>query len=197
MIDAIYNRRSIRKFLNTPIADEDIMEIIQSGIKAPSSKNRQPWKYVVIQGNSKAEMIDVFRQGIKREENQEALLPKSRQHLAAAKYTTDIIEAAPVVIFIVNTLGSGLSEDMTPEEHIYEICIIQSISASIENMLLTATEKGIGSLWICDIYFAYAELCQWLNDDGQLLAAIAFGYPNESPKERPRRKLEDVVEWRK
>lgn len=197
MIDAIYNRRSIRKFLNTPIADEDIMEIIQSGIKAPSSKNRQPWKYVVIQGNSKAEMIDVFRQGIKREENQEALLPKSRQHLAAAKYTTDIIEAAPVVIFIVNTLGSGLSEDMTPEEHIYEICNIQSISASIENMLLTATEKGIGSLWICDIYFAYAELCQWLNDDGQLLAAIAFGYPNESPKERPRRKLEDVVEWRK
>lgn len=63
-------------------------------------------------------------------------------------------------------------------------------------MLLTATEKGIGSLWICDIYFAYAELCQWLGDDGQLIAALAFGYPDEHPKARPRKKLEDVVEWR-
>lgn len=197
MIDAIYDRRSIRKFLNKPISDDDIMEIIQSGIKAPSSKNRQPWKYVVIQGDSKEEMLKAFRQGIEREEKQEALLPKSRQHLAAAKYTTDIMEKAPVVVFVVNTLGSGLSENMTPEEHIYEICNVQSISASIQNMLLTATEKGIGSLWICDIYFAYAELCHWLNDGGQLLAAIAFGYPDESPKERPRRKLEDVVEWRK
>ena len=89
MIDAIYDRRSIRKFLNKPISDDDIMEIIQSGIKAPSSKNRQPWKYVVIQGDSKEEMLKAFRQGIEREEKQEALLPKSRQHLAAAKHTTD------------------------------------------------------------------------------------------------------------
>ncbi|MCR2048618.1 nitroreductase family protein [Acetatifactor muris] len=71
-----------------------------------------------------------------------------------------------------------------------------AISASIQNMLLAATEKGIGSLWICDIYFAYSELCEWLNSDGQLIAAIAFGYPNEFPKERPRKKLEDIVEWR-
>lgn len=78
-----------------------------------------------------------------------------------------------------------------------QACNIQSISASIQNMLLAATEKGIGSLWICDIYFAYAELCEWLNEDGQLIAAVAFGYPNEFPKERPRKKMEDVVEWRR
>ena len=63
-------------------------------------------------------------------------------------------------------------------------------------MLLTATERGIGSLWICDIYFAYEELCQWLGDEGQLLAAIAFGYPDEQPNARPRKALDEVVEWR-
>ena len=68
MIDAIYDRRSIRKFLNKPISDDDIMEIIQSGIKAPSSKNRQPWKYVVIQGDSKEEMLKAFRQGIEMDQ---------------------------------------------------------------------------------------------------------------------------------
>ena len=44
MISAIYDRRSIRKFLDKPISQEDIMDIIQSGAKAPSSKNRQPWR---------------------------------------------------------------------------------------------------------------------------------------------------------
>ena len=89
MISAIYDRRSTRKFINKPISHKDITDIIQSGIKAPSSKNRQPWKYIVIQGNAKEEMLKVFRQGIEREENDNALLPESRQHIAAAKYTVD------------------------------------------------------------------------------------------------------------
>lgn len=196
MIDAIYNRRSIRKYKTDPIPQEDILAILESGLKAPSSKNRQPWKYVVIQGESKKEMLDVFRRGIEREEHMTALLPESKMHIKAAKYTVDIMENTPVIVFVVNTQGSGLSEQMTPEEHIYEICNVQSISASIQNMLLTATERGIGSLWICDIYFAYEELCQWLGDEGQLLAAIAFGYPDEQPNARPRKALDEVVEWR-
>lgn len=68
------------------------MDIIQSGAKAPSSKSRQPWKYIVIQGNAKAEMLNVFRKGIDWEENESALLPQSKQHIAAAKYTVDIME---------------------------------------------------------------------------------------------------------
>lgn len=196
MIPAIYDRRSIRKFTDRPISQEDITDIIQSGIKAPSSKNRQPWKYIVVQGNAKEEMLKVFRQGIEREEKDNALLPLSKQHIAAAKYTVDIMAEAPIIVFVVNSLGKSILTELTPEEHVYEICNIQSISASIQNMLLAATEKGIGSLWICDIYFAYSELCKWLDSDGQLIAAIAFGYPNEFPKERPRKKLEDIVEWR-
>ncbi len=196
MISAIYNRRSIRKFIDKPISKKDIIDIIQSGIKAPSSKNRQPWKYIVIQGNTKEEMLKVFRQGIEREENDSALLPDSKQHLTAAKYTADIMAEAPTIIFVVNSLGKSILSELTPEERVFEICNIQSIGASIQNMLLAATEKGIGSLWICDIYFAYLELCKWLNSDGQLIAAIAFGYPNEFPKERPRKKLDDIVEWK-
>lgn len=196
MISAIYDRRSIRKFLNKPISKEDIIDIIHSGIEAPSSKNRQRWKYIVVQGNAKDEMLKVFRQGIAREENDNALLPQSKQHIAAAKYTVDIMAEAPIIIFVVNSLGKDIMTELTPEEHIYEICNIQSISASIQNMLLAATEKGIGSLWICDIYFAYFELCKWLNTEGQLIAAIAFGYPNEFPKARPRKKIDDIVEWR-
>lgn len=196
MIPAIYDRRSIRKFSDTPVSKEDITEIIESGIKAPSSKNRQPWKFIVVQGKEKEQMLEVFRQGIAREESGNALLPQSRQHIAAAKYTVDIMESAPVTVFVVNSLGKSFLADLTPEERVYDICNIQSISAAIQNMLLAATEKGIGSLWICDIYFAYAELCEWLKSEGELVAAVAFGYPNEFPQARPRKEFEDVVEWR-
>lgn len=196
MISAIYERRSIRKFIEKPISKEDLTEIIDSGIKAPSSKNRQPWNFIVAQGAEKEEMLKFFRMGIAREETGDALLPQSRQHIPAAKYTVDIMEKAPVIVFVVNSLGQGIASEMTPEEHIYEICNVQSVSAAIQNMLLTATEKGIGSLWICDIYFAYAELSEWLHCEGQLLAAVAFGYADECPRERPRKAFEDVVIWR-
>lgn len=196
MIQAINARRSIRKFQNKPISEQDIIDILQSGIKAPSSKNRQPWKYIVVQDKAKKEMLKVFREGISREETKDALLPQSKKYISGAKYTVEILEQAPAVIFAVNPLGKGVLTDLTPEERIYEVCNIQSISASIQNILLEATQKGLGSLWICDIYFAYAELCEWLNVEGELLAAVALGYPDESPKERPRKKIEDIVEWR-
>lgn len=180
MISEIYGRRSIRKYQNKMIPEQDILDIIESGIKAPSSKNRQPWKYIIVQGKEKEAMLNAFREGIIREETANALLPQSKKYIAGAKYTVKILEQTPVVIFAVNPLGKGVLTELTPEERIYEICNIQSISASIQNMLLAATEKGIGSLWICDIYFAYSELCEWLNTDGELLAAVAFGYPEES-----------------
>lgn len=196
MIAEIFDRRSIRKFSDMPISRADIEEIIESGMKAPSSKNRQPWKFIVIQGEAKKEMLKAFRKGIEREEKESPLLPNSRQHIAGARHTVEIMEEAPVILFVVNILGKGIFEKRNPEEIIYEICNIQSLSASIQNMLLAAAEKGIGSLWICDIFFAYLELSRWLNEEGELMAAVAFGYPDESPGERPRKSMEETVEWR-
>ncbi len=195
MIPAIYNRRSIRKFLSAPIPEEDIVDIIKSGMKAPSAKNRQPWKYIVARGKAKEECLRAFRKGIAREERA-PLLPGSGMYLNSAKRTVDAMSGAPVIVFVVNSLGGSIMEPLTVEERIFEICNIQSIGASVQNMLLAAEEKGISSLWICDIYFAYPELCEWLGCDGQLVAAVAFGYPDEFPAERPRKQIEDVVRWK-
>ena len=50
---AIDNRRSIRKFQDTPLPMACVLEILQCALKAPSSKNRQPWKFVVVEGRAK------------------------------------------------------------------------------------------------------------------------------------------------
>lgn len=195
MIQAIRDRRSIRTFLDAPIERQDIEDILQNAICAPSSKNRQPWKFVVVQEAAKAEMLKAFRTGIVREESGDALLPQSQKYIEGAKHTVQIMEQAPVVILALNPLGKGVLENLTPEERIYETCNMQSLSAAIQNMLLAATEKGLGSLWICDIFFAYKELCAWLGDQGELIAAVAIGYTTETPSARPRKPLAEVVEW--
>ena len=40
------------------------------------------------------------------------------------------------------------------------------------------------------------ELMDWLDSPGELLCALALGYPGESPAPRPRRELSQLVEWR-
>ncbi len=82
------------------------------------------------------------------------------------------------------------------EDRIAEICNTQSIGAAIENMILTATDLGLGSLWICDTFFAQKELDEWLGAEGELFAALAVGYAAEAPQARPRKEMRDVVEWR-
>jgi nitroreductase len=50
---AITSRRSLRAFLPTPVAREDIEQILQVAGRAPSGTNTQPWKVYVLQGESK------------------------------------------------------------------------------------------------------------------------------------------------
>jgi nitroreductase len=51
-LNAIKNRRSIRKFKSEQISDGDIQKILEAGIYAPSAGNRQKWHFTVIQNKS-------------------------------------------------------------------------------------------------------------------------------------------------
>lgn len=195
MITAVNNRRSIRRYKNQNVPRQMIEEIIEAGILAPSSKNRQPWKFIVTSGAAKKEALAVMERGLHREK-ETPLLPGCTQYIGGAENTLRIMEQAPIVIFIVNTLGLAIHSVLTPEERIYEMCNAQSIGAAIENMCLAAEEQGLGSLWICDTCFAYEELNHWLGSEGELFAALALGYADEQPAARPRKGIEEVTEWR-
>ena len=67
MIREIENRRSIRKYKPDEIERKLIEEIIYSASLAPSAKNRQPWKFIVYQGEEKDKLVDVMRHGINSE----------------------------------------------------------------------------------------------------------------------------------
>lgn len=50
--ETILKRRSIRKFKDTKIKDEDILKLLEAAMAAPSAKNLQPWEFYVITNNS-------------------------------------------------------------------------------------------------------------------------------------------------
>ncbi len=195
MIHAVTARRSIRKYRSDDVPHPYIEEILRAGTLAPSSKNRQPWKFTVVQGEAKQEMLSAMERGLNRE-RKNPLLPGSVKLIKGAEYTLSIMKQAPVIIFVTNRNGTDIRKNLSTEKRIYEICNAQSIGAAIENMTLTATELGLGSLWICDIYFAYEELTEWLGTESALYAALAVGYADESPAPRPRKDISSITEWR-
>ncbi|MDU7339064.1 MAG: nitroreductase family protein [Clostridium sp.] len=194
---SIENRRSIRKFKEDGITMELLEQVLFAGIKAPSSKNKQPWRFVVLGGKAKKEMLHSFEAGLVREqEGNAALLEKNRNALPDAWNTLNILKQAPIVILVLNAESGNPFVPISKEERVAEIANTQSIGAAIENMLLAAQELGLGSLWVCNTFFAYTELSQWIGSSVQLAAALALGYADEEPMPRPRKKLADVVTYR-
>ena len=47
-MNAIYKRRSIRKYTDEPVTDETIRSFVKAGMNAPSAGNEQPWHFVII-----------------------------------------------------------------------------------------------------------------------------------------------------
>lgn len=195
-IDAIYNRRSIRKFLKKDVSIDIIQQLIDSGRVAPSAKNRQPWKYIVFGNEHKQELLQNMETGIFREENNQSFLPNSTSGISDAKNTLRIMKEAPIIIMVINTNGKSPFCEINADDRITEICDTLSIGASIENILLKATELELGTLWIANTCFAYSELTNYLNIINQLVGAIAVGYPDEQPLPRPRKAIEDIIEYR-
>ena len=65
IMEAITARRSIRRFSDRPVTEETVNAVLAAAILAPSGKNRQPWRFVVVAGEEKrAQMIRVMREGI-------------------------------------------------------------------------------------------------------------------------------------
>ena len=195
MLSEIVNRRSIRAYLPQPVSRKDIETVLQAGALAPSSKNRQPWRFTVALAKKKAEALAAMAQGLE-EERRRPLLPESARHLGGAVQTLAIMKQAPVVIFVTNPLGQDPRQTLNTDERVTELCNAQSLGACLENMALQATALGLGSLWICNTYFAYDALREWIGGPGARAAAMALGYAAGNPPPRPRKPLEELAEWR-
>lgn len=187
----IENRRSIRKYKNQKVEKEKIEAILLAGLQAPSPKNRQPWRFVIISDeNKKKELAASMRDHISLQIKEKAY----RQDIYASLETIDIIEQAPVLILVCYEHGMVQQHDDGVNWQIaardLEAVELQAIGAAVENMLLKAEELGIGSLWCGDILYAYEIVSQF--STRPVVSAVCLGYKNEMPINREKKKISEM-----
>ena len=187
-LEAIAERRSIRKFKDRPIPKDVLRQILHAATLAPSGKNRQPWRFHVVQGEARPEMVRVMRAGMAR-------FAERGEGTGSAEWTVQVMEQAPVTVFVYNPFAEYKRRLKNVGDIMLSIVDVQSVGAAIQNMLLAALELGLGSLWICDVFYAYDELCEWLGETHQMIAAVSLGYADESPDPRPRQPVDEVTCW--
>jgi len=187
-LDAIAERRSIRKFQECPLPNEVLRQILHAATLAPSGKNRQPWRFYVVRDEARAEMVRIMRAAIAR-------FAERGEDTGSAKWTVEIMAQAPVTVFVFNPFVEYEQSLQSVEDVLFNVVDVQSVGAAIQNMLLAAWDLGVGSLWICDVFYAYEELCEWLGETHQMIAAVSLGYADESPDPRPRQSLDQVTRW--
>ncbi len=183
-LEAIAARRSIRRFTDESVSRKLVGKVLRAATLAPSGKNRQPWRFIVVdRPEDRAEMVRRMRVGIEaaRQEG---------ENLGSSEKTALIMEQAPVTVFVFNARLTDETEDSP-----MAVVDLQSVGAAVQNMCLAATALGLGSLWICDVFYAYEELREWLGRRDQMVCAVSLGWPDEDPGPRPRMRWEEVTTW--
>ena len=156
ILDLIKKRRSIRKFKNIPILNKDIIDLIESGIYAPSGSNTQCYRFIII-------------------ENKEDI-----KFLAKSKLWT--IANAPLVIMVVaNLLGCPYLYGKRSSE--FDKLPYQDCAMAMQNICLVAESKKLGS---CVIHLSKnisnaIEIQKHfkLEPYHELMGLVLIGYPDE------------------
>ncbi|TYB32097.1 MAG: nitroreductase [Candidatus Mcinerneyibacterium aminivorans] len=189
IIDVIKKRRSIRKFQSKNVKNEIIKELLKTATKAPSAKNDQPWRFVILKNERKDKIADFMIENANE-------LEKEGCGTGSIKPSAKTIKQAPVLIVVYNTNHKLYKDVEKKYRDIWRSVDIQSIGAVIQTLLLASVDKGIGTLWICDIFIAEEKINSYLkNKEDELVAAISLGYPAEEPPPVKRKHLDEVTEW--
>jgi nitroreductase len=193
ILTAISERRSIRKFTSSEISCEVIEKIIDSGVKAPSSKNSQPWRFYVIEGETKAELSKLLKRRYEALQKTTFLFKPIGQWTKSVSNSLRVMDQAPVTIFTFEhrekrSFFMRLSSFWQRSTYL-------SIGAAIENMILAALSFGLGSLWISDVMFFEKTLRKYFKTNDDIMAALSLGVPAENPMPRPRQSIQETVKY--
>ena len=167
-LDLVKTRKSIRSFKNIEIENEKLDYVLEAFRYAPSAKNLQPWKLIVI--NDKAII--------------ENLVPACRNQ--------KFISEAPVVV-----IASIIEEEAYATMGGYFNSYPVDIGISLEHLMLAAAEKGLGTCWIGAFDEKAVKEVAGIPDKARVVALTPLGYPNEPGRERKRKTMEEIVSYNK
>ena len=166
VINAIMERRSIRKYLDKPVEHEKLEIVVRCGINAPSGMNRQPWIVRVVENQ---QLINDVTEVYKKENAEQVKRDPTFKNM---------FRNAPNLICVCTPKNGG------------------DLDAGLlgENMMLAAQSLGLGTCCLGgpvrflnsnpNAKFFLDKLD--IPEDYQLNYILAIGYPDESPAAKPR-----------
>ena len=191
IMDTLYTRRSIRRYTTQPVSPDLIEQLLDAAIRAPSAHNRQPWRFAVVTTPAiKTRLADAMGARLRADRLQAGDRAEEVDRDVARSH--DRIVAAPVVIVACLSMTDM---DRYPDDRraaFERTMAVQSVAASIQNMLLEATVLGLGACWMCAPLFCpdVVRTALELPDDWEAQALITIGYAAEEGK------LKDRVDFR-
>ena len=153
--EILQRRRTIRRFAQTPVADNDLRALLEAARLASSAANRQPLRYIVVRT---PELVA-------------ELLPLTAWAARVAPHRTPRLGESAPMAFLVVTAPSDAHPEWTQAD----------AGAAIQSIEFAAVNRGLGCCWIGAFQRdKLAEVLQ-LPSDRKLLYLVAVGYPAEAP----------------
>ena len=158
VLDAIRNRRSVRRFTRVPVPDELMDRILEAAQRAPSACNEQPWHFVLI-------------------EDRDVLDKLATRHPFGAPVRNAPLCVIPCADLRLATVTLQAGDFWA-----------QSMSAATENLLLAAHACGLGAVWIGtypdERRVAAVREVIGAPDHIVPFCLVPIGYPAETPPAR-------------
>lgn len=169
---AIHERHSVRVFSGEPVSHEDIQRLVEAAAAAPSAGNSQPWRFHVAIGAARDHVNEVMALSTVHLSEYMDLLGPERFKQAEEFYAN--LGHAPIVI------ACSLPAVQSDLDRLNEYL---SAGAAIQNILLAATDLGLGS---CNITFSFWVREQLLEAfevpaDREIVSLILIGRSAEKP----------------
>ncbi|MEI6100353.1 MAG: nitroreductase family protein [Eubacteriales bacterium] len=179
VLTAIKNRRSIRKYKEEQIGEQELQYILEAGLYAPSAHNDQSWHFTVIQNKELlVRMNAIAKEGM-------ANSPFEWMNKMATSPGFTVTYNAPTLIVV-----SGRKDAMA-----YQV----DCSAAIQNMLIAAESLGIGSVWLGLMRFYYlqeeAASALGIPQGYEPFYAVSLGYKAEEGKQAAPPRIKDAVNY--
>lgn len=170
VIEAIEARRSVRAYKDRPVEREKLQLLAECGVKAPSAMNNQEWEIRIV--DSKKWIDECTATYLKAVEG------SGKANYMLTPTFKNIFRNAPAVIFVA-----------APEGEYSDV----NVGLLGENIMLAATELGLGTCCLGSVLFMFAEpgmekyaALLGFSEGYNMRYAIAVGYPDESPEAKPR-----------
>ncbi len=198
--EAMQQRRSTRSFIEKPVPDSMIIEMLEAARGAPSASNSQPWRFVVVtdSGEKKELRRLCFGQVFIEQAGVVFVVCADLSSYSGSTYKKRRQEAVDAGVFPASALNDPLfqritdSADFVPEMHVTPATANTFIAT--EHIVLMATALGLGTCWVGAISDREAvKKLLGIPKEILLLGLVAVGYASGTPPYRPKLPMEDIL----